>query len=36
MEAYDSSYLFNAKKILKKFKNWIFGQKSVFDATKIT
>ena len=36
MKAYDTSYLFDAKKILKKFKNWIFGQKTVFDTTKIT
>ena len=33
MEAYGTSYLFNAKKLRKNCKHWIFDKKNVFDAT---
>ena len=34
MKAYDTNYLYNAKKI-EKIQNLIFGRKTVFDATKM-
>ena len=35
MKAYNTS-LFNTKGILKIFNNWIYRQKNVFNATKMT